>query len=93
MTDTSVEREALQRLRRIEGQIKGIQRMIEENRPCEDVITQMMAARAALDQVAKQVVVAHIDECLTTLPPEKARTALGRAIDLLSRVPAERSGA
>ena len=80
------ERETLQRLRRIEGQIKGIQRMIEEKRPCEDVMTQMMAARAALDQAAKQVVVHHIDECLATLTPERARVAVGRAIEMLSRV-------
>ncbi|MCL4466366.1 MAG: metal-sensitive transcriptional regulator [Chloroflexi bacterium] len=87
MSDISPSRDAVQRLRRIEGQIKGIQKMIEEKRPCEDVMTQMMAARAALDQVAKQVVVLHIDECLTSLPPDRARTAVGRAIDLLSRIP------
>lgn len=86
MSDSPSERDTLQRLRRIEGQIKGIQRMIEEKRPCDDVMTQMMAARAALDQVAKQVVVQHIDECLATLPPERARTAVSRAIEMVSRI-------
>ncbi|MDA8216619.1 MAG: metal-sensitive transcriptional regulator [Dehalococcoidales bacterium] len=86
MSDNPLEKDTVQRLRRIEGQIKGIQRMIEEKRECEDVMTQMMAVRAALDQVAKQVVVAHIDECLSTLPPDRARTAIGRAIHMLSRM-------
>ncbi|MHB1415804.1 MAG: metal-sensitive transcriptional regulator [Chloroflexota bacterium] len=86
MSDNPMEKDTVQRLRRIEGQIKGIQRMIEEKRECEDVMTQMMAVRAALDQVAKQVVVAHIDECLSTLPPDRARTAIGRAIHMLSRM-------
>jgi DNA-binding FrmR family transcriptional regulator len=41
----------LTRLRRVEGQIRGIQRMLEEGRGCEDVLTQLAAARSALDQV------------------------------------------
>jgi CsoR family transcriptional regulator, copper-sensing transcriptional repressor len=86
MSDNTPEKDMIQRLRRIEGQIKGIQKMIEDKRPCDEVMTQMMAARAALDQVAKQVVVAHIDECLATLPPERARSAIGRAIHMLSRM-------
>lgn len=86
MSDSSPEHDTLQRLRRIEGQIKGIQRMIEEKRPCEDVMTQMMAARAALDQAAKRLVAQHIGECLSTLPPERARSAVSRAIEMLSRI-------
>jgi DNA-binding FrmR family transcriptional regulator len=91
MTDVSPSRDAVQRLRKIEGQVKGIQKMIEEQRPCYDIMTQMMAVRAALDKVAKQVVVQHIDECLTSLPPDQARTAVGRAIDLLSRIPPQQA--
>jgi CsoR family transcriptional regulator, copper-sensing transcriptional repressor len=80
------EREVIQRLRRIEGQVKGIQRMIEEKRPCDEILTQMIAARAALDQVAKHVVVAHVDDCLATLPEDRARSAIGRAIHMLTRM-------
>jgi len=87
MPDDTTQKDTIQRLRRIEGQIKGIQKMIEDKRACDEVLTQMMAARAALDQVAKQVVAAHIDDCLATLPPERARTAIGRAIHMLSRMP------
>lgn len=39
------------RLRRVEGQARGLQRMIEEGRPCEDVFTQLAATKAALDRV------------------------------------------
>ena len=43
--------EVTNRLKRIEGQIRGLQRMVETRRDCEAVLTQLMAARAALDQV------------------------------------------
>jgi len=56
--------EVLTRLRRVEGQIRGIQRMIEEHRNCEDVITQLMAARAALDKAGLLIVTRYLDECL-----------------------------
>ncbi|GAF90737.1 unnamed protein product, partial [marine sediment metagenome] len=50
--ETKVDTEALlARLRRIEGQIRGIHRMVSEDRMCEDVMTQLMAARSGLDQV------------------------------------------
>ena len=50
--DTKADAEALlARLRRIEGQIRGIHRMVSEDRVCEDVLTQLMAARSGLDQV------------------------------------------
>ncbi|MHB1132368.1 MAG: metal-sensitive transcriptional regulator [Chloroflexota bacterium] len=86
MLEEATSKETLQRLRRIEGQVRGIQRMIDEGRSCEDVIPQVLAARAALDQVAKHVVVAHIEQCLATLPPERAKAALSRAIEMLGKV-------
>ncbi len=55
----------LPRLRRIEGQIRGIARMVEERRYCIDIIQQVTAARKALDQVALQMVRGHIDSCVS----------------------------
>jgi CsoR family transcriptional regulator, copper-sensing transcriptional repressor len=52
------------RLRRIEGQIRGIHRMLEEDRVCEDIVTQLMAARSSLDQVGLLIIDHHIDRCL-----------------------------
>ncbi|HXF51580.1 MAG TPA: metal-sensitive transcriptional regulator [Dehalococcoidia bacterium] len=54
----------LTRLRRIEGQIRGIQRMLEEDRECEDVLTQLMAARSSLDQAGLLLMEWHITRCL-----------------------------
>jgi DNA-binding FrmR family transcriptional regulator len=74
------------RLRRIEGQIRGIHKMIDEGRPCVDVITQVMAARTALDRVAEAVIASHVEECLASMSPADARSAIGQAVRLLSRV-------
>ena len=75
------------RLRRIEGQVKGIQRMLEEGRPCEDVITQVMAARAALDKVALSVMADHMEECLVeTQSSEVKKATIERALTLFLRM-------
>jgi DNA-binding FrmR family transcriptional regulator len=59
------------RLRRIEGQVQGLQRMIEGGRDCEEVLTQIMAVRSSLDQVGLLLMEWHIDRCiLDGLPPD-----------------------
>ena len=55
----------LPRLRRIEGQIRGITRMVEKRRYCIDVIQQLTAARKALDQVSLKVMNGHINTCVS----------------------------
>ena len=52
------------RLRRIEGQARGIQKMMEEGRDCEDMLTQTMAMRSALDLVGARIMEFHLDRCL-----------------------------
>ena len=75
------------RLRRIEGQVKGIQRMLEEGRPCEDVITQVMAVRAALDKVALNVMGDHMEECLMeSISSGEKKTTIERALTLFLRM-------
>jgi DNA-binding FrmR family transcriptional regulator len=74
-----------ERLARIEGQVRGISKMVEEHRPCDQVLMQIMAARAALEKVAAAVVSSSIDECLA-LPPEEARKVIGRSISMLTQV-------
>ncbi len=54
----------LRRLRRIEGQIRGLQRMIEGERECEAVLTQFAAVNAALKQTAAHLVSSHLVECV-----------------------------
>ena len=53
-----------QRLARIEGQVRGIAKMVEEDRYCVDVLTQINAARAALDKVALGLLDSHARHCL-----------------------------
>ena len=76
----------LARLKRIEGQIRGIQKMIEDQRGCDEVLAQLMSARTALDGAAATLVTSYVDECLTEKAPEEARREIGRAVKLLSRV-------
>jgi len=52
------------RLRRIEGQVRGVERMVEEERYCIDVITQISAIQAALDKVALGVLNDHAKHCI-----------------------------
>ena len=74
------------RLRRIEGQIRGIIRMVDEGRHCEDVITQMLAARAAMDKVAAEILKHHVDQCLNEMSPVEAKTAISRAVQLINKI-------
>ena len=53
------------RLRRIEGQVRGIQKMVEEDRYCIDVLTQVNATRAALESVALLLLADHTQHCVT----------------------------
>jgi DNA-binding FrmR family transcriptional regulator len=62
----------LARLRRIEGQIRGIHRMLSEDRMCDDVLTQLMAARSSLDQVGLLIMDQHIESCLLAGQPGDA---------------------
>jgi DNA-binding FrmR family transcriptional regulator len=62
----SDDKEAVQkRLRRIEGQVRGLQRMVEEDRYCIDVLEQISAATRALQSVALQLLDDHMAHCVT----------------------------
>jgi len=78
--------EVLRRLRRIEGQVRGLQRMVEEDRYCIDVLTQLAAIRAALAQVGVQVLDAHARGCLTTaVQSGQSEAAIDEFLDALER--------
>lgn len=87
MPDQSQSAESIQlRLRRIEGQIRGIIGMLSDGKPCEQVVTQILAARAAMDRVAMEVLRCEVEDALTDQPPERARDTILRAMDLIQRV-------
>jgi len=52
------------RLRRIEGQVRGIQRMVDDDRYCIDVLTQVSSIKAAIDRVALLLLEDHVDHCV-----------------------------
>jgi CsoR family transcriptional regulator, copper-sensing transcriptional repressor len=61
------EKEALlKRLRRIEGQIRGIQGMVSDDRWCPDILQQIAAAGAALDKVALELTEGHVQHCMSS---------------------------
>ena len=61
---TATKEQLLTRLRRIEGQVRGIEGMVEEDRYCIDVITQISAVQAALDKVALGLLDGHARHCI-----------------------------
>jgi len=75
--------EITNRLKRIEGQIRGLQRMVEEQRDCEAILTQLMAARAALDSVGLLVADNFVQECVLTAEGNLARQRVGRVLELV----------
>lgn len=75
-----------QHLRRIEGQVKGLQRMIQDERACDEVLTQIMAVKAALDRVTQDLVEANIATCFDELPPEEVKRKLAKTLSILARM-------
>jgi DNA-binding FrmR family transcriptional regulator len=63
--DNEIKASNLRRLGRIEGQIRGIQRMIEEDRYCADILTQVSSAQEALRAVARALMRNHLTHCAT----------------------------
>jgi DNA-binding FrmR family transcriptional regulator len=59
------------RLRRIEGQVRGVQKMLNEDRYCIDVLTQIAAIQAALDKVALGLLDGHAQTCVIGAAPEQ----------------------
>ncbi|GBD24286.1 Copper-sensing transcriptional repressor RicR [bacterium HR29] len=77
-------KELLDRLARVEGQIRGLRRMLEEDRACEEVLTQLLAARSGLEQAGVLVLERHVERCIVgegTLKAE-ALAQLRRALRL-----------
>lgn len=78
--------ELLRRLRRIEGQVRGIQRMVEEDRYCIDIVTQLQAVTAAADKVAQQVLEEHIRGCVSdAIREQRGDEAIVELMDVLGK--------
>ena len=90
MPGYTVSKDDLQkRLRRIEGQVRGVQAMVEEDRYCIDVLTQISAIRSALEGVAVGLVDGHIRHCVAeaiTAGGDQADERLDEATAAIARL-------
>lgn len=80
----------LKRLSRIEGQVRGLARMVEEDRYCIDIVTQVAAVRAALKRVEEEVLRDHVAHCvehaIRSGDADDQRRKVAELIDVLGRV-------
>lgn len=88
--DRRVRRTAsLKRLKRIEGQVRGLQKMIDEDRYCVDILMQVKAATAALKKVEGELLKDHVDHCLANAIKsddiEDRKQKVAELVDLLSK--------
>jgi CsoR family transcriptional regulator, copper-sensing transcriptional repressor len=86
--DPEIKRSALHRLRRIEGQVRGIQNMVEQERYCADVLVQLSAVTEALRNVGREILKNHLKHCAThaiTQSPERAEAMYNELVELFSR--------
>ncbi len=86
--DRPIKSANLRRLRRIEGQIRGLQRMVEEDRYCPDIIVQVASAQEALRGVGRQLLRNHLKHCATAAikkGPAEADATYDELLDLVYR--------
>jgi len=76
--DPGTARTIVNRLRRVAGQIQGVAAMVEDDRNCDEIITQLAAASKALDRAGFQLLSAQVRQCLTA-PPGQESQQLGLA--------------
>jgi DNA-binding FrmR family transcriptional regulator len=79
----------LKRLRRIEGQVRGLQRMVDEDRYCIDILEQISAATRALQSVALQLLESHMGHCVAEAVKsggDEATEKLGEAAAAIARL-------
>lgn len=78
--------EFLDRMVRIEGHVRGVRRMAEEGRPCEDVLIQLAAIRAALDQAGRILLEDHLESCvLAGIAAGNPQATVARLKDALAK--------
>ena len=82
------EKDALKkRLHRIEGQVRGIERMVDEDRYCIDILTQVGAVKTALESLGLEILEEHVNHCVQdALASGDAKTATRKSEELLAAV-------
>ena len=81
--------ETLKRLSRIEGQVRGLARMVEDDRYCIDIVTQISAVRAALRRVEEEILREHVAHCvehaITSGDKADQRRKIAELMDVMGR--------
>ena len=87
--DAETREQARTRVRRIAGQVAAIERMIDEDRYCVDVLLQVAAVRAALDGLGKHMLQAHVEHCvthaITSGRPKDRKEKVAELLEVFSR--------
>jgi DNA-binding FrmR family transcriptional regulator len=84
--DADIKERNLKRLRRIEGQVRGIQKMVEADRYCADIVTQVSAVHEALRSVSRELMRNHLKHCATRAirgKPEEADAMYDELVDIM----------
>lgn len=85
MIEAEEQKKVLNRLRRTEGQIRGIQKMIEEEKECIDIITQLSAVRSSIDRAMGLIVAENLKSCFENpeSDPQEQAEKLQQAINMI----------
>lgn len=86
--DEAQQQSLVTRLNRIEGQIRGIRRMVQEPRMCIEILQQLAAAEAALNRISLAVFKHHVDVCIPAGAPageEELKKRLNELVDMFDR--------
>ena len=87
--DPEIKHAVLTRLRRIEGQVRGVQKMVEDERYCADIITQVSSVQEALRGAARELLRNHLKHCASAAirggDPEAAEAMYDELLDLMTR--------
>ena len=87
--DADIKEANLKRLRRIEGQIRGLQKMVEDDRYCPDIITQIASVQEALRGVGRQLLRNHLKHCATSAikkGPKEADATYDELLELITSI-------
>ena len=86
--DADIKDRNLKRLRRIEGQVRGLQKMVEEERYCADILTQVSSVHEALRSVSRELLRNHLKHCASSAirsSPEEAEAMYDELVDMVHK--------
>jgi DNA-binding FrmR family transcriptional regulator len=88
MLDEAQQQVLITRLNRIEGQIRGIRRMVQEPRLCVEILQQLAAAEAALNRISLSILKFHVESCVPTgvaMGEAESKKSLSELVDIFDR--------